>query len=60
VLFDLLSRTVFYTPSLDDLYLLSPPLILNKLMDVFFAKLPQALSLGRTKFNCEQPRLPAA
>jgi hypothetical protein len=32
-------------------------LILNKLMDVFFTKLPQALSLCRAKFYREQPRL---
>jgi hypothetical protein len=35
-------------------------LILNELVDVFFTKLPQALSLRRAKFNREQARLPAA
>jgi len=55
VLFQVIFLTVFW-PSPDHL---SPALILNKLMDVFFTKLPQSLSFCWAKFNREQPRLAA-
>ncbi len=56
VLFHPIRLAPYFVPSPDAL---SPALILNKLMDVFFAKLPQALSFCRTKFYREQPRLSA-
>ena len=45
--------------SIPRLTALSSAQILNELMDVFFAKLPQSFSLCRTKLYREQPRLSA-